>query len=398
MQDTIQQTINKLLLEHGRYEPLELLLREGHLFYEDYEAWRNGKVEYLDEVLTGNSKTIHEQMEVAEVYARELGLEGEPGEYPGWGEVGHAQLHFSQSRELEQRLCTWFIPPQNRLQMDLFMDSPATNLIHSIHKALVQQNPAEARHLHGRLYNLDAAHTDLDGLERLIEAQENSLIAVQDVAHELALLETGLSQLASAVLRQNSRDYLIPFWRRLSAALNSASFNPEMPELHRSYTDARALDWQSVRKAVETEPGWIRQPVLLARHIHSCAMLHDESASLLSCFRLCWNFPKYVNNALNNQVTSILKNAWLEFHGSEPELPTADFPAWLLLRHPGLVHKLPSKLEEDAGSHYPGWRAVYGLQYHPAAELDKNHMKLRQQLQQYSPDLFNHFMQFINQD
>ena len=38
----IQPLIETLLLEHGEYVPLALLLHEGRLDYRDYEAWRRG--------------------------------------------------------------------------------------------------------------------------------------------------------------------------------------------------------------------------------------------------------------------------------------------------------------------------------------------------------------------
>ena len=47
----VQQAVDRLLLEQGGYTPLELLLAEGRLLFADYEDWRAGQVEYLDELL-----------------------------------------------------------------------------------------------------------------------------------------------------------------------------------------------------------------------------------------------------------------------------------------------------------------------------------------------------------
>ena len=36
----VQATLDRLLLEQGGYEPLDLLLAHGLLLYSDYEDWR----------------------------------------------------------------------------------------------------------------------------------------------------------------------------------------------------------------------------------------------------------------------------------------------------------------------------------------------------------------------
>ena len=49
MSGAIEHEVDQLLLEHGEYLPLELLLATGRLMLPDYQAWRAGEVAYLDQ-------------------------------------------------------------------------------------------------------------------------------------------------------------------------------------------------------------------------------------------------------------------------------------------------------------------------------------------------------------
>lgn len=54
----VQAAVQQLVVEHGEYAPLELLLATNRLGYEDYRAWRECRLENLDAVLTdGGRKT-----------------------------------------------------------------------------------------------------------------------------------------------------------------------------------------------------------------------------------------------------------------------------------------------------------------------------------------------------
>ena len=47
----VQAAVQQLVMEHGEYAPLELLLATNRLGYDDYRAWRDGRLETLDAVL-----------------------------------------------------------------------------------------------------------------------------------------------------------------------------------------------------------------------------------------------------------------------------------------------------------------------------------------------------------
>ena len=54
----VQAAVQQLLMEHGEYVPLELLLATNRLGYEDYRAWREGRLETLDGVLADGKREI----------------------------------------------------------------------------------------------------------------------------------------------------------------------------------------------------------------------------------------------------------------------------------------------------------------------------------------------------
>lgn len=47
-----QVRIQELVIEHGEYVPLELLLSMNHLDYGQYREWREARIESLDDILS----------------------------------------------------------------------------------------------------------------------------------------------------------------------------------------------------------------------------------------------------------------------------------------------------------------------------------------------------------
>ena len=46
----LQAQVDAQLMEQGAFAPLDLLFNSGRLMYGDYEAWRRGEIELLDEL------------------------------------------------------------------------------------------------------------------------------------------------------------------------------------------------------------------------------------------------------------------------------------------------------------------------------------------------------------
>ena len=400
MNRSIQSEVDRLLLDQGEYQPLEYLLQEGRLSYTDYEAWRSGQLEYLDEALFGDPEHISQQLAEAEDYLQRRGWEVEPGRYKAWHGARSPSrsqvLRFSADRMLNDCFHRHYRKPQDQPQLDLFTDSPATSLANGIAGALADRNPKEARRLLARLCDVAPDHVRLGEFERLTEAAERLDAPVDDISTEFQYLQATLTPLADSLLGQASRNLLIPLWQRLSVVLQDRPYRTDESELHLSYTAAEAQDWSDARRAVEREPDWQSDPVLLLRHARACERTHDDAAALPSWFTLCWSYPQHAE-AVESTINHELRHQWETFQDLDPVLPIRSFPAWLLLSRPGLIPILPEPTGEPESA-----RAVCPQSYLTLYRLRHNHarpatgsgdgMALRARLKEQDPLLFQHFL------
>ncbi len=73
----LQASIDYLLQTQGTYSPVELLLHEGFLTYENYEDWRYGKKAYLEQIVDGAVDTLRERLNQAALWLQHLGMQAE---------------------------------------------------------------------------------------------------------------------------------------------------------------------------------------------------------------------------------------------------------------------------------------------------------------------------------
>lgn len=396
MTAAVEVEVDQLLLEHGEYTPLELLLRSGRLMYADYEAWRDGEMGCLDQALFGDPDQVLQTLVAAEQYLERRGWQAEPLEYRAWGRqatAGARPLRFSTAAELEACFHRRYRRPADQPQLDLFTDAPGTALHTSIVRALENLDAPESRRLLERLYDTAPDHPRLGALERLTEALEDLDRPVQDAAAELARLEETLAPLADEVLGTASRHLLIPLWRRLSEAVEDRPFEPSTPQLHLSHTAAQALDWRGVREAVEREAGWEHEPILLERHAAACERLHALTEALPAWFALCWQFPERAER-IESSGNPELAAQWEAFQDCEPALAVTDFPAWLLARRPAFTGVLPAP---GAGSP-ASYGTMYRLQSRRAAQAPADGVvELRALLRSQNPLLFRAYMETLDE-
>ncbi|VAW83322.1 hypothetical protein MNBD_GAMMA13-1208, partial [hydrothermal vent metagenome] len=390
---TIHHQVDQLLLEQGEYLPLEFLLQEGRLIYADYEAWRNGELDTLDEALFGNREHIQQQLTQAADYLQRRGWQMETVHYQIWKSDHPSHLSFSQNTALDRCFHQRYRKPQDQLQMDMFTDAPAASRVNDITRALVNRDAVAARRQLENLYDSAPDHARLGELEHLVEAAEHLEIPVIDVAADMQDLQETLTPLAESLLGKESRNLLIPLWRRLSLALCDQPYPTTQPELHASYTASRAMDWDSARQAVERVPDWRAEPVLLQRHTRACEHLHLRSDALLGWFTLCWRFAQH-SDAIESSNDTELQQCWLAFLELEPELPTQAFPAWMLLDKPGLTQVLAAPC--DGTTACPAsYRTLYRLQNGISDPTDE-HIALRARLKQQDPVLFQHYLKTVS--
>ena len=383
MNPQIQHRVDQLLLEQGEYIPLEFLLAEGHLLYRDYEQWRSGKLKLLDKELVGDTSQIRKDLTRAAKYAHALGLQSTPLDYRPWG--GSTPLRFSRDSILERLFHEGYCKSEEQPQLDLFMDSTGANLANGIALALGRRDADAAGELLEKLHHTDPGQHRLGKLELLLEAMLQN-VSITDPEEELADLQDEIQPLAVEILGRESRPYMEPLWRRLGDALANRNFDPQRPELHRSYTALRNLDWMAVIEEVEAEPDWRSHAVLLQRHARACDQLQRPAEALLDRFELCWRFPEHASPAQTNATVDLIR-AWELFHNLEPELDIHLFPAWLLIIRPSLSGWLPSPAAETPAD----YRLLFALQQEKDG-LGSESMRLRAELKALNPALFHHFI------
>jgi len=394
IQDTHHQ-VDQLLLEQGEYLPLELLLQEGRLSYSDYEAWRNGKFDCLDEVVFGDPMQILQQLQQAGAYLIQRDWLAETISYLSWNSDTPQTLRFSRNITLNNDFHLRYRKPQDQPQLDMFTDAPAANLANGIRQALVDRNTAEARRQIERLYDIAPNHIQLGALEHLVEAAERLPSAVDDIASEMQTLRDTLTPLAESIMGSQCRNLLVPLWRRLSEALRGQSYQPAHPQQHISYTATQAIDWDVVQKAVEQEDAWQNEAVLLLRHALACEPLHQTAAALQSWFALCWQFPEQ-SDAIDCSTRQEFLQQWQTFLDLEPELPPQSFPAWYLIGKPGLTKLLPTP--GDALIAPPAsYCTLYQLQTRQTdmqtrGKIENDDITLRALLKQQDAELFRYFL------
>lgn len=396
MTQQTRASIDQLLQEQGEYRPLDFLLREGRLSREDYEAWRNGEIDRLDEMLFGDPGQIMEQLQEAADYLRQLGWVEDRLEYHHQGRPGLAPLRFSDHALLNQLFHQPFHKPVDQAQMDLFFDSVETTLFNDTIHHLLRCSAATARASLEQLTDRAPDHAHLGELERLVEALESLTEPVIDPAAELRSLQQQLTPLAEALLGRECQTLLIPLWTRLSQALSAQPFVAEQPELHQSHAAIQARDWALTRQAVERAPGWQEQPHLIRRRALACEHLRQPATALHSWFILCWYFPDQAS-AIQSGSNGELRTQWRNFQELEPELPAEDFPAWLLIASPRLIQSAPDP--HQAPPCPPSYTTLYQLRQitvGPHGGIDKASLGLRADLQRQAPLLLRHLLDAIS--
>jgi hypothetical protein len=383
MNPQIQYRVDQLLLEQGEYIPLEFLLAEGRLLYSAYEQWRSGKLKLLDEKLTGDLAQIRKDLTRAEVYVCALGLQPAELDYQPWR--GDAPLRFSSDYLFNSLFHKGYCNSEEQPQLDLFMDTSGANLASDITLALSRRDADTAAELLQKLRHSDPRQHRLGKLELLLDAMRQDA-PIMDPQEELADLQDEIQPLAVEILGRESRPFMEPLWRRLGEALADHDFEPQRPELHRSYTASRNLDWLAVIEAIEAEPDWYNHAVLLQRHARACEQLQRSVEAMLDRFQLCWRFPQQAALALTDATVDLIR-AWDLFQNLEPELEPSHFPAWLLIIRPGISSRLPLPVVEAPAD----FQLLYALQRQKDG-LGSEAMRLRAELKALNPALFHHFI------
>jgi hypothetical protein len=413
---SLQAQVDAQLLEQGAFAPLELLFNSGRLLYSDYESWRRREIDLLDGVLMGNPDKIKAEIEQAVSYARRIKLVEQPQEFHAWHQSapadgvgsdrsaaeeiprsaagatrGDRPLRISMDPQLQRLIGSRYVRAQSVPQMDLFFDNPVVALTNGIVQALTTRNLAGAQRQLDQLYAQAPTHSDLAAFDQLLAALGHLGHPVEEPREELVFL-LEVTPNARRLLGAQSRDLLSPLWVQLGDTVRTAPFDANEPTLHRSFALSQAQDWAGVSDSVMSAPGWQQHAPLCLRLAESAFNRRQRVAALAAWCQVCWRTPAEASQAVSKLRQPELTALWQRF--LDDELDESDFPAWLLLKEPGLA--LP--LAEDLATGTPAdesYRCVHRWIHARRARKQADELALRKALQATHPALFRILKQSV---
>ena len=245
-------------------------------------------------------------------------------------------------------------------QLDLFLDGRNAFLVYEVVTSLLVRDRGRAESGLQRLNDEYPLHPDLPALALLVAALDFPSGAPTTHATLTADIEAvhALGPAARRLLGEDAAMFLQPLWQALAATAASLPFDEAHPRAHRSWLCQQYGDWAAVRAAVEAQPDWAARPRLryrlgLARH-----HLGEPEAAIRLWLPLCWTNPALFGRRAPTIPSAILREGRDAFERAvvlDESLDDAGdatgwFPAWLLLRHRGLVHLLRADEVPDAST------------------------------------------------
>ena len=215
---------------------------------------------------------------------------------------------------------------------------------------------------------------------------------------DIEAVRQSLAPAAYRLLGEDGTIFLQPSWEVLGAAAADLPFDEAHPRAHRSWLGQQCGDWTAVRAAVEAEPNWEARPALhyrlgLARH-----HLGEPEVAIRLWLPLCWMDPVLFERHAPTIPSTILREEWNAFEGEVSLDEFADtthaagwFPAWLLLRHQGLVHLFQADEVLAAGIAARVFRHLLLLLRLESQGLSDLLVRERRALQQLSPGFFRYY-------
>jgi hypothetical protein len=392
---SLQAQVDAQLLEQGAFAPLELLFNSGRLLYSDYESWRRRDIELLDSALMGSSDKIKAELQQAVSYAKRIKLVEQPQEFLPWytdaapAEAARSErpLRISMDSELQRLIGSRYIRAQNVPQMDLFFDNPIVALTNGIVQALALRNLPNAQRQLDQLYAQAPTHADLAAFDQLLAALGHLGHPVTEPREELAFLNE-VTPTARRILGAQSRDLLSPLWQQLASALADVAFDPDEPNLHRSFALSQAQDWAAVGDCLQRETYWQGHATLCLRVVESAFHRRRRVEALAAWCHVCWRAPSTASEAATRLRQPELTSLWNRFQDEEEPLHEADFPSWLLIKEPALVLQLAADLPSADTAAEEAYRVVHGCLSARRARRQEEDLKQRKVLQASHPALF----------
>jgi hypothetical protein len=288
-------------------------------------------------------------------------------------------------------------------QLDLFIDSRATQLANTVLEALLERSANEAIARLMALRGEAPDHPLINTLQSLYEALHTDVNAAQDDSTAERLvdwLDTQITPAAGLAFGPAASHFMEPLWHALADARQEHPYRSISPSSFSAALYLRAGNPSAAQRAVARMPSHDVNGDAL--HWLAVAAFRADGlrAARPPLFRLAWLFPPRLPVALEAIADPKLLADWSEFGTDSDEFefentPAADgawFPAWYLLQHPATQL---SAAELGELQDVPPTRAFFALQRVLSVEPHGHSTALidaRLALREHAPALFTLYM------
>jgi hypothetical protein len=93
----VVRAVGKILARADVVAPTEILIEMGNLSQKNYEAWRKGKIPFLERVFEGNLSKANRILRIIGFHAHDLNMVPRNTHYHQWGKGKKRALRFSKS-------------------------------------------------------------------------------------------------------------------------------------------------------------------------------------------------------------------------------------------------------------------------------------------------------------
>ena len=384
-------TIDEYLSRQGRFCLIDWLLTDNFLRYADYEAWRYGDLENLEDLLQFDRQTLQDLIDNTAAHCRDLELIPEQQDFYRWDDDHRLLLLASEDNARDLALTQRWLRPGDRPQLDLFLDNSAQIAENALLEALTARlfDAAQSQLQNLSELNPDCAHLGVyqDLINYGLHMLANPEVIEQAVDDELQGLQQEVLPLAQEVMGPAARDYLAFAWRRLANAMQGISFNPQQPWRHSSSALLKIPDYPAVIECLNADPELYRQAILMERLAQSFGALHQHESELILWCLLMELDADYTEQALDRHQSHRAYALWQDFWDADDNWSSTLFPAYVLARQPGLLHCL----ENFPALRLPASKAMVVLLRKRLAGQDE--ISARKELQVISPELLSLYLQ-----
>jgi hypothetical protein len=217
-------------------------------------------------------------------------------------------------------------------------------------------------------------------------------------------MDRRLTPTARRFLGAEAAAFLRPVWQTLAATAATMPFDDGHPRAHPGWLCQQYGDWPAVHAAVEAERDWEARPLLrcwmgLARH-----HLGEPETAIRLWLPLCWMDPALFAKHAPGLPSAPVREAWDAFERAAPfdealtDTTSAAtwFPAWLLVRHPGLTNLFRGDDIPDADTPTRAFRVLLSLLPLERGALNDELVNQRRALRQISPGFFSSYLEVVS--